>query len=76
MTDISDKTIRLYEECPKCNGHGYRNVPGSTGNWEDCPFCFGKGRIISYIPLGELEKALQEIVKAAVKQFSKSEEPT
>ncbi len=67
MKNLANKSIRFYEDCPKCRGPGRQE--GMVMFL--CHKCDGKGRIVSEIKFGELEKALQEIVKVAVKQFGK-----
>lgn len=59
--DLSDKTIRFYKDCEKCKGRGHH---GS----HTCGVCGGKGSITMQVKFDELNRALQEIVKAAVKQ--------
>ena len=63
LTDLEGKTIRLYEECPKCKGTG-----GSEIALLGCLKCRGKGSLTTHVKFGELNRALQEIAKAAVRQ--------
>ena len=68
--DLSGKIMRLYEDCKKCKGKGTVRVATTI----QCPQCNGKGTITSYVKFEELNRAMQDIAKAAVKSVLAEEE--
>lgn len=71
MTDLTGKTIRLYETCPKCEGTGY------SGKYPEitCQPCCGTGTVTTHVKFEDMAEALREIAKAAVKQVGGEGKP-
>lgn len=57
--DLTGKTIRLYETCPKCKGTGLNAFAGT------CQICRGKGHATTHVKFEDMAEALQAIAKGA-----------
>lgn len=66
MIDLSKQTVKLYEKCPAC-------VPESPP--DTCLHCGGEGMIGRYVPVADILKASEDVLKAAVLQALRDGKP-